>query len=705
MNNKKICFISCVNDERLYDECLVYINSLDIPKDFSIETLALRGANSIASAYNKAIREVDAKYKVYLHQDTFIINKNFIYDILDIFNNNVDVGMIGVAGVKDVPVNGVWWDSDNRVGKVYDSHTGKMDIYEFNDFEGDFDEVMAIDGLIMITQYDLLWREDKFDGWHFYDLSQSMEFKQNNYKVVVPNQDKPWCMHDSGIANISNGYNEYRMRFVKEYIKLDLNREGFFEFDKNKAAEILKINKFVVDCMKYELDSELELNNYKNIPEIVSKVARFSVFNHTGMYSCEKCERVLLECANNLPKVDNIKLFTKKDFKRRKVLHVLSEGYSTGGHTKLIKNWIDSDKESVHSIVTTWQSKTLPDWLLESVNDSGGEIISLDSISDDYLERAMALRIIAYDWADIVVLYVHMWDTIPILAFGIDGKIPILYVNHYDSAFWLGASIADVVIDFSEISQLVTLNKRGIEESEILPIPLKEKELFSKSEIRKQYDLDDDVTIILTIASERKYNSVNDINYFKIAKTIIENTDNTILIVVGVDTNKSYWETLSCVTDNRVLCFGTMAKINDFYKISDIYLESFMVGSHTSKLDAILYGLIPVKFKNETSPIFTNMWNFIDKFDYNNIGEVVDMIKKYNDSSFHRKKLKEKQSEIKHFVIDKHCNEIKNYIDKVYSKANIHKVKYNLHKNDEIENYQLFVALYGREVENKKSYR
>lgn len=705
MNNEKICFITCVNDERLYEECLMYINSLDIPKNFSIETIALRGADSIASAYNKAMREVDAKYKVYLHQDTFIINKNFIYDISDIFNKNIAVGMIGVAGVKDVPVNGVWWDSDNRVGKVYDSHTGKMDIYEFNNFEGYFDEVMAIDGLIMITQYDLLWREDKFDGWHFYDLSQSMEFKQNNYKVVVPKQDKPWCMHDSGIANISNGYNEYRMKFVKEYIKLDLDREGFFEFDKKKATSILKINKHVVDCMKEELDLELKLKNYQAVSKIVSKVAYFSVFNHTGFYSCEKCERALLECANNLPKVDNIKLFTKKDLKRKKILHVLSEGYTTGGHTKLVKNWIDSDKDSVHSIVTTWQSKTLPDWLLKSINDSGGEIISLDSISDDYLERAMALRSIAYDWADIVILYVHMWDTIPVLAFGIDGKIPILYVNHYDSTFWLGASIADVVIDFSEVSKLVTLNKRGIEKSEILPIPLKEKELFSKSEIRKQYDLNDDVTIILTIASERKYNSLNDINYFKIAKTIIENTDDTILIVIGVDTNSSYWETLSNVTNNRVLCFGTMAEITDFYKISDVYLESFMVGSHTSKLDAILYDLIPVKFKNETSPIFTNMWDFIDKFDYNNIGEVVDMIKKYNDGGFHRKELKEKQSEIKHFVIDKHCTAIKNYIDKIYSKVNIHKVKYDLHKNDEIEDYQLFVASYGRVVENKKSYR
>lgn len=705
MNNEKICFITCVNDERLYEECLVYINSLDIPKNFNIETIALRGTSSIASAYNKAIREVDAKYKVYLHQDTFIINKNFIYDILDIFNKNTDIGMIGVAGVKDIPMSGVWWDSDNKVGKVYDSHTGRMDIYEFNSFEGYFDEVMAIDGLIMITQYDVLWQEDKFDGWHFYDLSQSMEFKKNNYKVVIPKQDKPWCMHDSGIANISNGYNEYRMKFVKEYMKLDLNREGFFEFDKNKAKTILKSNKSVVDCMKEELEIELKLKNYGAVLEIVSKIACFSVFNHTGLYSCERCERSLLECANNLPKVDNIKLFTKKDFKRKRVLHVLSEGYPTGGHTKVVKNWIDNDKDSIHSLVTTWQSKTLPSWLLKSVKDSGGEIISLDSISNDYLERAMALRTIAYDWADIIVLYVHMWDTIPIVAFGMDGKIPVLYVNHYDSTFWLGSSITDIVIDFSEVSQLVTLNKRGIDKSEILPIPLKEKEQFSKSEIRKKYDLDDDITIILTIASERKYNSVNDINYFKIAKTIIENTDNTIIIVVGVDTNNSYWKTLSSVTNDKVICFGVMEGIDDLYKISDIYLESFMVGSHTSKLDAILYDLIPVKFKNEISPIFTNMWDFIDKFDYDNIGEVVDMIKRYNAGGLHRKKLKEKQSKIKHFIIDKHCTAIKDCIDKAYSKTDIHKVKYNLHKNDEIENYQLFVALYGHVVENKKSYR
>ena len=146
-----------------------------------------------------------------------------------------------------------------------------------------------------------------------------------------------------------------------------------------------------MDCMKEELTEQLRLKNYKDVLGIVSKIAHFSVFNHTGLYSCEECERALLECANNLPEIENTKLFTKKDLKRRKVLHVLSEGYSTGGHTRLVKNWIEIDKDSVHSVVTTWQSDTLPDWLLKAIDDSGGEVISLDLISDDCLKRAMAL--------------------------------------------------------------------------------------------------------------------------------------------------------------------------------------------------------------------------------------------------------------------------------------------------------------------------
>ena len=63
-------------------------------------------------------------------------------------------------------------------------------------------QVEAVDGLLMVTQYDLKWREDIFTGWDFYDASQSQEFLQNGYKVVVPYMETAWCVHDDGILNL-----------------------------------------------------------------------------------------------------------------------------------------------------------------------------------------------------------------------------------------------------------------------------------------------------------------------------------------------------------------------------------------------------------------------------------------------------------------------------------------------------------------------
>ncbi|MCC0657960.1 hypothetical protein IC175_15480 [Clostridioides sp. ES-S-0123-01] len=213
MNNKKICFITAVNNTLSYIECLFYISRLKRPEGFGVEIISIRDASSIASAYNNAQSKSDAIYKVYLHQDVFIINENFIYDIMSIFESNKSVGMIGVCGTKKLFCENYW-----QVGKVYESSvTGKMSLLSYDEVEQEYEEVLGIDGLIMITQYDLRWREDVFDGWDFYDLSQSIEFIKNKYKVVIPNQKKPWCVHDSGLLYISDEYYKYRKMFIDIY--------------------------------------------------------------------------------------------------------------------------------------------------------------------------------------------------------------------------------------------------------------------------------------------------------------------------------------------------------------------------------------------------------------------------------------------------------------------------------------------------------
>ncbi|WP_010496800.1 glycosyltransferase [Paenibacillus elgii] len=217
MNENKVCFITCYNDEVLYQECLKYIHAVNVPEGFEFETLGIVGAESMAAGYNKAMQSSDAKYKVYLHQDTFIINKDFIFDFLTLFRNNPQVGLIGMIGAIEIPTNAVWWDARAKVGQVYESHSGKMNLLSFGEVTTDHTVVAAIDGFMMITQYDLSWREDLFNGWHFYDLSQSTEFVKAGFDVAIPKQNQPWCIHDCGVVNVSNGFGHSKNIFLEEY--------------------------------------------------------------------------------------------------------------------------------------------------------------------------------------------------------------------------------------------------------------------------------------------------------------------------------------------------------------------------------------------------------------------------------------------------------------------------------------------------------
>jgi glycosyltransferase involved in cell wall biosynthesis len=219
MKDNKIAFITCVNDENSYQKSLSYIKKLQVPEYIEIEIIAIRDAKSLTSAYNEAMQKSDSKYKVYLHQDVYIQNTNFIIDILNVFKRDIKIGLIGMVGAKIIPVSGIWWEDHCKVGKVYDSHRGVIELLNFNDVNDLYTETKGIDGLIMITQYDLSWREDIFDGWHFYDLSHSIEFTRRGFKVVVPHQQTTWCIHDCSYVTTSNGFEKYRNKFLDNYSK------------------------------------------------------------------------------------------------------------------------------------------------------------------------------------------------------------------------------------------------------------------------------------------------------------------------------------------------------------------------------------------------------------------------------------------------------------------------------------------------------
>ena len=217
MNDKKIAFIICTNNNLYYEECVRYINELIIPTGYLIDIIAIKDADNILCGYNAGMASCDAKYKVYLHQDTFILYQNFLKDTINIFENNSTIGMIGVLGTTKLPENANCYLSWN-IGKVaaYDGISLNSTDFLYQTNALPYISVEAIDGMLMMTQYDLPWREDILSGWDFYDISQSLEMRYNGYTVVVPYQETEWCYHDNGVANLSN-YDIERQKIINAY--------------------------------------------------------------------------------------------------------------------------------------------------------------------------------------------------------------------------------------------------------------------------------------------------------------------------------------------------------------------------------------------------------------------------------------------------------------------------------------------------------
>lgn len=232
----KIAFILCVNNDLYFEECSYYINRLAVPDGYEVEIIGIREADSMCAAYNLGMQSTEAKYKVYMHQDVFIKEKEFIEHIISIFQSDPEIGMIGMVGGIGMPKTGVAYLAWN-VG-IVDCREPDMAYYLVCGPEKKRNMyVDAVDGLLMATQYDVLWREDLFRNFDFYDISQSFEMRRHGYKIIVPYQQKPWVIHDSSFAKLDH-YDDNRRICLEEYPEYFTEDEGFV-FSYQEEWEIL----------------------------------------------------------------------------------------------------------------------------------------------------------------------------------------------------------------------------------------------------------------------------------------------------------------------------------------------------------------------------------------------------------------------------------------------------------------------------------
>ncbi|SFG24247.1 Glycosyltransferase like family protein [Oribacterium sp. WCC10] len=272
-NKKQFCFIICTNNKQYLDECAFYISLLDIPDGYTTDLITIEGATSITSAYNAAMNASEAKYKIYLHHDTMILNRYFLHNILKIFQSDDEIGMIGMGGNVHLDDDALLsFDLSRYVGYNYNRSLERYISNLITDEDYIYD-VEAIDGFIMATQYDLEWREDIFDGWDFYDLSQSMEFDRKNLRVIVPDQkDIEWCFHADDMTSTLYEFEKYRKVFRDEYRfdleNYDIERKVKVIDEKKKRAVQDRIEQYVM-LSDLSQDFKDEIKKIKEETEIL----------------------------------------------------------------------------------------------------------------------------------------------------------------------------------------------------------------------------------------------------------------------------------------------------------------------------------------------------------------------------------------------------------------------------------------------------
>lgn len=343
---EKIVFIICYNNELYMKECLQYISWLKVPEGVETEVIGITEAESMAAGYNVAMHESNAKYKVYLHQDLYILNESFIEDVIDLFVKYPEYGMLGVIGSKYMISDANYWKAWD-VGKC-DAYNGLAQVHIDLENNAEISEVKAIDGMIMITQYDVEWRADILDGFDFYDISQSEEFRKHGYKVGVPYQETSWCNHVCGTSKLKR-YDVYRMKFCNEYQKYGYYYKTNQEIDE-KRNENLKIEK-ILPLLE-------QLYNDKKLSEMNEAVREAA---NVCQYNTRLCELRIINQVIQMEISENIHngfydetLSCDEIIEKYQAFHFLmlrlEYGKNEKGMQDILKEVIDCDLKSVIQI-------------------------------------------------------------------------------------------------------------------------------------------------------------------------------------------------------------------------------------------------------------------------------------------------------------------------------------------------------------------
>ncbi len=318
------------------------------------------------------------------------------------------------------------------------------------------------------------------------------------------------------------------------------------------------------------------------------KAADFAVSHTTDVFASDVLERAFTDLAQT------IHVPQQKNYTPGTTLHVMTEAYTSGGHTRCVERWAQQMVKYQHSCVLLRQTEKIPPQLRDVMQKSGGDLFVLDK-NETIVQSAIRLRQMASEY-ELIVLHIHMNDPIALVAFGTpEFERPVIFFNHADHAFWIGVSISDYVADLNNNRNELTRTQRGAARASVLGIPADNTNVLkiNKDVARKKLGIAPKQKMIFSSGQATKYDPLGHPDFSDIISDLIDADNDIVFYVAGANADSIFWPRLRKKYPNNLVLVGRLDYATEYplyLGAADLVIDSTPVGGETAIIDAVRAG-------------------------------------------------------------------------------------------------------------------
>jgi hypothetical protein len=198
------------------------------PKKIEVIEIVNKGNRSLTECYNEILKKSTYNHVVFCHSDITLETKQWGHKLLKAFTKHSEYGIIGVAGSKNMPASGMWWENRKKMyGRVQHTHEGKTWLSTYSEDLGqEIEETVIVDGVFFAVDKRKLKCDfnEKVEGFHFYDVTFCFENHLKGTKVGVTTVVR---VNHKSIGMTNESWEANRLQFAenfKENLPVDIKK-------------------------------------------------------------------------------------------------------------------------------------------------------------------------------------------------------------------------------------------------------------------------------------------------------------------------------------------------------------------------------------------------------------------------------------------------------------------------------------------------